>query len=230
MQKFRRTLNSIIGKLQRNLPSSRNPATLQGTASASLAEPAVHVSTVVTYAGSAGKMVGKSRESNPSDSFLYAIFRPAVPFNEVNLHEISDLPEISPGVSKILNSLNESLTRLLQQDNCNVEALLWLLQTSTDPEVILSAINVIPYIQWLPQINYTFILTQMRSKLQPFIHDPKVNKHVDTREVWIWMKAFIQLGLPLSSQGDMPLYHPMDLAPYRWSKCLNKFSPAQDGS
>ncbi|KIJ48570.1 hypothetical protein M422DRAFT_45274 [Sphaerobolus stellatus SS14] len=116
------------------------------------------------------------------------------------------LQRIPPSLD--LTEIRNILTRHLpdlSQDNGDSQALLWLLQTSTDPEIILSAINIIPRIQWLPHLNYTPLLNQMSSKLGPF--GSEAMPYLDSKELCIWMKGFVHLGLLFR---DGTGYHPTD--------------------
>ncbi|KIJ48939.1 hypothetical protein M422DRAFT_247315 [Sphaerobolus stellatus SS14] len=106
-------------------------------------------------------------------------------------------------------------------DNHDGEALLWLLQISTDPEVILSIINAIPHVQWPSHLDYTFILNQMRNNLQAFLDRPEAAAFTD-KEIWTWLKGFIQLGLPFSSELIMPR-PPGSTLLLKWSGFLDCF-------
>ncbi|KIJ35935.1 hypothetical protein M422DRAFT_51267 [Sphaerobolus stellatus SS14] len=146
---------------------------------------------------------------------------------------VSDITKKRSDRAQIEDLINEAFSPLLPQDNHDAEVILWLFQTSTDSEVILSVINMVPHIQWLPHLNYTFIRTQMRTKLQSFMDQGESATYIQRNEVWLWMKACIHIDLPVSLEGNMPMHDPVDQLPApQWSAFVDSFLqtvPHEDG-
>jgi hypothetical protein len=90
-------------------------------------------------------------------------------------------------------------------DPAGASAIQWILETSTDMDIITTAVQVVPDVEWPYRHNVTLVLNQLTRKLHAYIDTPwRQNRHM-REQVLICLKAIFHLYAERGLRGPLTI-------------------------